>query len=70
MKEKQLKFEDVLPLITTNPGILISKNAGKIKQKCRCKILIFDKEFNIEKVINERTDNMLNSRVKQKLDLI
>ena len=65
MEEKQLKFEEVLPLITTNPGILISKNAGKIGLKSRSKILILDKEFNIEKIINERETKTSNVGLSQ-----
>lgn len=54
IKEKHLKIEDILPFITTNPGELISKNSGKIQLNKKCKILILDHQFNIEKILHEK----------------
>ncbi len=46
-----LKFEDVLPFVTTNPGKLLGENCGKICEGEQCKILILNKSLEIEQII-------------------
>ncbi len=46
-----LKFEDILPFVTINPGQLLAKNCGKICEGEECKILILNKSLEIDKII-------------------
>lgn len=50
--EKGLNFEDVLPLVTKNPAILLSKSYATIKEGNPCKLIMLDEELNIQLIIN------------------
>lgn len=49
--EKGLTLQDVLPMVTKNPGILLSPSCGIIKEDNPCKLLILDKALNIQSII-------------------
>ncbi len=58
-----LKFEDVLPFVTTNPGRLLDENCGKIREGEACKILILNKSLEIEKIIMD-SNLIIQNKIK------
>ncbi len=49
---KGLMLEDVLPMVTANPGGLLNNHCGKIEKGLPCKLLILDEFLNINSIIN------------------
>lgn len=50
--EKRLPLDLVLPFFTSNPGSLLHKNCGKIMENTPCKLMVLNKNLDIEFVAN------------------
>lgn len=51
VKEKGLKFEEVLPFVTTNAGAPINDKLGRLEAGSTAKVLVLDKKFNIDTIL-------------------
>ena len=52
VNEKGLKFEDVLPMVTTNALAPINAKQTLIEENCECKLLVLNSDLTIHKVFN------------------
>ncbi len=65
--EKGLTLENVLPMVTKNPAILLGLSCGIIKEGASCKLLILDEELNINLIINNGESYLIKDEKIKKI---